>query len=176
MQHRRGPDGNDFDAFFRSDYRKLIGFLRFIGATREEAEDSASAAMIKALECWTGIEHPLAWVRKTAERHYLRSAARDLDAPARAVRGGWAVGESSPGPDSPSRHEEEEVLALMSNLGYKQRQVIAYTYDGFSPSEIAEITGDIAATVRSNLRSARENLYRILQESRATADRYGEEE
>ncbi|MBT2382997.1 RNA polymerase sigma factor [Streptomyces sp. ISL-11] len=176
MQHRRGPDGNEFDRFFRSDYRKLIGFLRFIGATKEEAEDSASAAMIYALECWAEITHPFAWVRKAAERHFLRSTARDLDAPKRALKGGWAVGAGLPGHEVPSRADEEAVLALMRNLGYKQRQVIAYTYDGFNPSEIAEITGDLPATVRSNLRSARAKLTSILQESRATADTHGEEE
>ncbi|WP_329294878.1 sigma-70 family RNA polymerase sigma factor [Streptomyces pseudovenezuelae] len=173
---RREPSGDDFDSFFRKEYRKLVGFLRWIGASQEEAEDSAQTAMLKALVKWTEIEHPRAWVRTAAERHFLRSAVRDLDAPTRAIRGGWGVSEELACPESPSRYEQQSVLALLGKLGYKQRQVMAYYIDGFCPTEIAAIIGDNPATVRSNLRSARINLDRILQENNAAVDGHGSKE
>ncbi|MET9458233.1 sigma-70 family RNA polymerase sigma factor [Streptomyces canus] len=173
---RQEPSGDDFDSFFRQEYRKLVGFLRWIGASQEEAEDSAQTAMLKALEKWTEIEHPRAWVRTAAERYFLRSAVRDLDAPTRAIRGGWGVSEELACPESPSRDEEQSVLALLGKLGYKQRQVMAYYIDGFCPNEIANLIGDNPATVRSNLRSARVNLDRILQENNAAVDGHGSKE
>lgn len=171
---RSGPA--DFDTFFRNDYRRLVGFLIWIGATKEEAEDSASTVMIKAFENWTRIDHPRAWVRKAAERQFLRSAVRDLDAPHRAVKGGWLLRDDDTAPPGRERGEEKSVVDMMTRLGFQQRRAIAYVYDGFTPAQIADITGEDPATVRSNLRFARKNLSRILQENGATVDGNGEED
>ncbi|MEV6598752.1 sigma-70 region 4 domain-containing protein [Actinoplanes sp. NPDC051346] len=43
-------------------------------------------------------------------------------------------------------------------LPHKQREVLAWTIDGYSVAEVAEFTGANAATVRSHLRHARKTL------------------
>jgi RNA polymerase sigma factor (sigma-70 family) len=64
------------------------------------------------------------------------------------------------------RHEladqERFVLAALAGLPGKQRQVMAWSMDGFSPGEIAQVLGEEPAAVRQNLRRARQNLKRQL--------------
>ncbi len=57
--------------------------------------------------------------------------------------------------------EVQMVLNAMSKLPARQRQVMAWYYDGYSAVEIAENLGMPVATVRSNLRHARETLRRL---------------
>ncbi|GAA3448749.1 RNA polymerase sigma factor [Dactylosporangium matsuzakiense] len=58
--------------------------------------------------------------------------------------------------------EVREVLQALRTLKPEQRLVMALTVDGFRPTEIAALTARSPATVRSNLRLARENLVRKL--------------
>ena len=59
------------------------------------------------------------------------------------------------------------VLEAIKRLPPAQRRVMAWSFDGYSPAEIAAILGEDALTVRSNLRHAR----RQLAESLAVAQR-----
>jgi DNA-directed RNA polymerase specialized sigma24 family protein len=54
------------------------------------------------------------------------------------------------------------VLALLRALPPAQREVLALAADGFEPGEIAEITGQHTATVRSNLRHGRRRLIHLM--------------
>jgi RNA polymerase sigma-70 factor (ECF subfamily) len=56
------------------------------------------------------------------------------------------------------RDEAQAVLAALADLPPKQRQVMAWSIDGFSPAEIASALGVDPAAVRQNLAKARKNL------------------
>jgi len=53
-------------------------------------------------------------------------------------------------------------MGLLTSLPTEQREIMAWTIDGYQPSEIAELTGRTAATVRSHLRHARRKLARAI--------------
>jgi RNA polymerase sigma factor (sigma-70 family) len=60
-------------------------------------------------------------------------------------------------------HDEARVvLAALADLPPKQRQVMAWSIDGFSPAEIAGELDVDPATVRQNLAKARKNLKQLL--------------
>lgn len=145
---------DEFDAFFRADFPALVAFLCKAGFEVETARDVAAEAMLHALEAWPTAEDPRAWVR--------RVAGRLLDAPG-DVRADWS-------PASDPRDDEElavllgahaGLLDLLAALPGKQRLVLAWSLDGFTPAQIAEALRIAPATVRSTLRHVRERLRRL---------------
>jgi RNA polymerase sigma-70 factor (ECF subfamily) len=54
--------------------------------------------------------------------------------------------------------QQHEVLRLLKHLPPRQRQVLAWTFDGYTPSEIAEELAINSEAVRSSLKLARRTL------------------
>ena len=143
---------DDFDAFFRADFPPLVAFLCKAGFEVETARDVAVEAMLHALEAWPVAEDPRAWVRRVAGR--LLDAVDD-------ARADWT-------PDDPQDDEKLAVLVdqhagfidLLASLPGQQRMVLAWSLDGFTPTQIANALRIAPATVRSNLRHVRERLRR----------------
>jgi DNA-directed RNA polymerase specialized sigma24 family protein len=150
-----GP--GSFDDFYRSELPRLVVFVRNrMRATWEEAADVAQDALVAALVHWEEITNPRAWVRVTAERKFLRHQLRSRQGTELACRPGWGV---SGGYAPPAAGEETEmVLEMIRRLPPAQRRVMAWSFDGYAPAEIAGILGEDAVTVRSNLRHARRRL------------------
>ncbi|MGW3967439.1 RNA polymerase sigma factor [Amycolatopsis sp. NPDC005003] len=145
---------DEFDAFFRADFPALVAFLCKAGFEVETARDVAAEAMLHALEAWPIAEDPRAWVR--------RVAGRLLDTPGDA-RADWT-------PAGDQRDDEQfaglveqhaGLIDLLATLPDKQRMVLAWSLDGFTPSQIAEALRIAPATVRSTLRHVRERLRRL---------------
>ncbi len=63
---------------------------------------------------------------------------------------------------TPERHEDavdEELSRALAHLSEKQRTTIhLFYFEGYSTDEIAQITGELSATVRSHLHRARKTL------------------
>ncbi|EOD70186.1 RNA polymerase sigma factor [Amycolatopsis vancoresmycina] len=144
---------DEFDAFFRADFPQLVAFLCKAGFEVETARDVAAEAMLHALEAWPTLEDPRAWVR--------RVAGRLLDAPG-GGRADWT-------PAGDPRDDEElaglveqhaGLIDLLASLPGRQRMVLAWSLDGFTPAEIADALRIAPATVRSTLRHVRERLRR----------------
>jgi len=144
---------DDFDAFFRADFPPLVAFLCKAGFEAELAREIATEAMLHALEAWPTPEDPRAWVRRVAGR--LLDAVGDTHA------------DRAPDGDP----QEDEKLAalvdqhagfidLLASLPGQQRMVLAWSLDGFTPTQIATALRVAPATVRSNLRHVRERLRR----------------
>jgi DNA-directed RNA polymerase specialized sigma24 family protein len=77
--------------------------------------------------------------------------------------GAWLSQEASD--EIETRHT---FLILLRSLPAAQREVMAWTYDGYRPTEIAALLGKPPATVRSLLRDARAalvNRHRANEES-----------
>jgi DNA-directed RNA polymerase specialized sigma24 family protein len=144
---------DDFDAFFRADFPQLVAFLCKAGFEAELARDIASEAMLHAFEAWPPLEDPRAWVRRVAGR--LLAAVHD-------ARADWT-------PDGDPAEDEKlaalvdqhaELIDLLASLPGRQRMVLAWSLDGFTPTQIATALRIAPATVRSNLRHVRERLRR----------------
>jgi RNA polymerase sigma-70 factor (ECF subfamily) len=143
----------EFDAFFRADFAPLVAFLCKAGFEVEAARDVAAEAMLHALEAWPTLEDPRAWVR--------RVAGRLLDAPGDA-RADWTLaGDPRDGEELAGLVEQHAgLIDLLASLPGKQRMVLAWSLDGFTPAQIAEALRIAPATVRSTLRHVRERLRR----------------
>lgn len=145
--------GDDFDAFFRAEFAPLVAFLCKAGFEVETARDVAAEAMLHALEAWPTPEDPRAWVR--------RVAGRLLDA-AGGARTDWTLA-GDPQDDEKLAmlvDQHAALLDLLAALPGQQRMVLAWSLDGFTPSQIAHALRIAPATVRSNLRHVRERLKR----------------
>jgi RNA polymerase sigma factor (sigma-70 family) len=149
------PGVADFAACYRREMPGVVWFVMSLGASAEEAADAAQSAFAAAFQAWDTIRHPAAWVRRVAQRAYYRQAvtrevpveaAPDLPAPL-SVTGSVEF-----------RDEAREVLAALAALPARQRQVMAWYVDGFTPAEIAAQLGIDPAAVRQNLAKARKNL------------------
>ncbi|MDR7274478.1 sigma factor-like helix-turn-helix DNA-binding protein [Catenuloplanes atrovinosus] len=147
-----------FDEFYRGEFLPLTRTLMLTGAGRAEAEDAAQEAMRTALQQWARIDHPPAFVRTVALRALWRGRSRTgREIAGTADRPVWADGTEFEF-DADTRY----VLGLLGALSAEQRTVMALRVDQYSTTEIAAITGQPPATVRSNLRHARRRLARML--------------
>lgn len=151
-----------FPDFYRAQTPSLVAFVMWLGAGAEEAADVAQETMTRAWRNWEKIKHPRAWVRIVASREYCRRIAACHDEPTAEIPGhllspGMAAGEAAMlGP------EEARVLEVLRLLPDRQRQVMAWVYDGYTPAEIAVFLNLAPGTVRVSLHKARETLRRHL--------------
>ena len=153
----------DFAAVYRAEVAGLVRHLMFHGATTDQAWDAAQSAFSQAYPVWARIRVPRAWLRTVAVRAYWRSAVPETPTDAPPEQPDPA---SAPGVSPGELGEEERlVLRALAGLPVKQRQVMAWTIDGYSPGEIAAALGEQPAAVRQNLRRARRNLTHALGSS-----------
>lgn len=167
----RGPLA--FETYFRARFRPLMRFLMICeGANLTEAEDAVAEAMSDAAARWESIDSPDAWVRQAARRSLINGRQRDrrrgrlTRLAERLTRRPVDAGDFD--------HGLEVVLSRLGALPPAQREVLALTYDDFSPAEIAEMLGKDPQTVRSNLRAARRTLAAVIRAERNTHDDDGE--
>jgi RNA polymerase sigma factor (sigma-70 family) len=153
-----------FDSFFDERFRRTSVLLIAMGASRADAEDATQEAMILAWNQWGSIREPTAWVRRVAVRSYLRMARSGHS---QAVPLDESVPTPVVGDDLGSFEEEQrQVLRLLRMLPDGQRTVTALYYDGLNCQEIADLLGKTPATVRSNLRHARQSLKEVIASER----------
>jgi len=145
----------DFSASYARELSSLVWFVMNLGADAHRAADVAQSAFAEAFVVWDRIQHPTAWLRRVAGRLYYRYLVTQEtsveDVPDRQ-------GPLSAASVFELRDEARRVLAALADLPPKQRQVMAWTIDGFSPAEIARELDVDPATVRQSLAKARKNL------------------
>jgi len=132
--------GADFAEVYRAEIAGLVRHVMFHGATAEEAWDAAQSAFCQAYPGWVEIRAPRAWLRTVAVRAFWRSAVRETptDAPADQADPG-----SAPGVSPVELGEQERlVLRALAGLPVKQRQVMAWTIDGYGPGDTVTATLD----------------------------------
>lgn len=156
-----------FSAFYREFVPTLVAFLVWQGARLPDATDITQETMTKAYRNWGRIKQPAAWARTVASREYARRIASIAEDPV------GEVPDANPllpaGVDVTAFEQRHEVLRLLALLPVRQRQVMAWTYDGYTPAEIAEELKIDPQAVRSSLRKARRTLAGHL-EGRQTHD------
>lgn len=142
----------EFSAFYRTHAAMLVGFLVTQGARAADATDIAQETMIKLWKSWSTIESPMAWARVVAGRELVRRLGAVEEDHIDASEHSALIGTASDIDDWVRHNEYQRVLAA---LPPRQRQVLVWTAEGYSPTEIAVQLKLNAATVRSNLRKAR---------------------
>jgi RNA polymerase sigma-70 factor (ECF subfamily) len=150
----------EFAPFYREQLPVLIRFLYKQGATWEEANDIAQETFVRLYTHQRRIYQPRAWIRTVAQNLWINTRKRDGKAPILAVKGDWLP---RPVTDNVELKDEEKmVYHAISQLPQRQRQVIAWCYDGYSPAEIAQHIGLSSETVRASLLQARKKLKNLL--------------
>ena len=144
---------DEFDAFFRAEFPPLVAFLCKAGFEVETARDVAAEAMLHALEAWPVAGDPRAWIRGVAGR--LSDAAGE-------ARADWSLAGDPRDDEELAALVEKHagLIDLLASLPGRQRMVLAWSLDGFTPAQIAEALRITPSTVRSTLRHVRERLRR----------------
>ncbi|MFC0623400.1 RNA polymerase sigma factor [Kribbella deserti] len=150
-----------FEDWYRCEFPGLLLFARRIGASSQESFDLAQEAVAKAYPRWAAIDEPRAYLRVAIRNGYFaqqREARRQL-------LGGldvWEVPVDGGMRQVEFQDQEVVIMAAIRRLPAQQREVMAWTVDGFKPAEIASLLGRSAGTVRVNLYHARTALKRSL--------------
>jgi WhiB family transcriptional regulator, redox-sensing transcriptional regulator len=145
----------EFEALYAAEFIRLVIFLMKYGLSYPDANDAAQEAFIEALRQWQVIRSPRAWLRRVALRqHKQRPEYPQSEVP---VNDPLDLPE-----DLEIREQTRFVMEAIRALPPAQRAVMAWTYDGFSPAEIAEQLECDASAVRKNLQRARATLKRAL--------------
>jgi RNA polymerase sigma factor (sigma-70 family) len=147
----------EFADFYRRFVPKLVGFLVWMGAPLNVAADMSQETMVKAYLRWRKIEYPEQWARKVASRELVRWFSRvDEESVVDIPETASALLPDSDGlADWESKHE---ILQILKLLPPRQRQVLAWTVDGYSPTEIAGMLDIEPTAVRANLMKARRSV------------------
>ncbi len=153
---RRGP--LPFNDVYRVELPLLVRFVMKHGARPDQARDAAQEAFTQAYKTWESISHPARWLRTVAVRVYFRQKFKEhlpgeLPDPSERERVPTNIQLSE---------QESLVYDALAQLPYRQRQVMAWFYDGYSYEEIARILGIEQNAVRQNVHRARAALKEIL--------------
>lgn len=157
-----------FEEFFRPGYRQLITTAMYAGATRQEADEAAAAAMQEVLRRWGELDDPLAYARRAVVSNFLKERTRNLDrVRRRQVERAAGIAEGRTDPNLTVWEDREWVLQMLRSLPPGQRAVLAFIVDGFTPTEISNLLGRSPEAIRQSLHDARLRLKAALQREAA---------
>ncbi len=159
-----GEGLEDFDAFFRREYRALVGLAVVLTGDRAAAEDLAQDALLAAHRKWSEVaeyDDPGAWVRRVVANRSASSWRRRT----RELRAMTRLRSRAVDVDPPLEPPDDEFWDAVRALPARQAQCVALLYlEDRSTAEIAEILGIAPGTVRVHLHEARTTLARQLSE------------
>lgn len=146
----------DFDAFYASTSRRVLGQVFMMTGNRAEAEDTVAEAYARAWQQWAKVSvHPApeAWVRTTACRISVSTWRKATNRLSAHRRHGQADDLPGLSPDH---------VALVHALGCipaeQRRVIVLHYYVGMSVDEISQETDCPVNTVKTRLARARKAL------------------
>jgi RNA polymerase sigma factor (sigma-70 family) len=145
------------EAVYRSTHLRLWRALLAFTGDDELASDAEAEAFAQVLRRGDAVEDVEAWVWRSSFRIASGLASADLNSTelATADRG-----------MSPESDSTAEFLGLLANLSPQQRACVALRYVGkYTSSEIGELLGTSAGTVRVQLNRAHATLRRSVTEA-----------
>jgi RNA polymerase sigma-70 factor (ECF subfamily) len=152
-----------FEAFFRREYRPVLGLAIALNMDRWTAEDVTQEAFAEAQRHWSRVgtlDRPAAWVRRVVANKSV-SLWRRVGAEAKALR--RLPNLENPAPDPELSAETVEVLDAVRSLPKRQAQVLALTYvEGLTTTEVGKVLGCSTATVKTHLQRGRAGVARHL--------------
>lgn len=154
----------DFESFYRSEYRSVVGLAYALSGSRIAAEDITQDAFLAAHKEWDRVafyDRPEAWVRRVVSNlsvSFIRTKAREAGAMIRLKpRDGYL-------PQMPE--EDAHFWKAVRSLPKRQAQVIALHYLEDRPvADIALVLGCAENTVKVHLHKGRQRLARKLDET-----------
>jgi RNA polymerase sigma factor (sigma-70 family) len=169
---RLGAPDRAHDAAFAEFYMEfmpvLVRFLRWHGVPLADASEIAQDTMAQLYQHWPAVHTPSAWARRVASRRWGRQIADG--------HGEHLVDDVTLDQAATPRlltadnirafEQHHDVLRLLDTLPPRQRQILAWTYDGYTPTQIAEELQLTPETVRANLYKARRAAAAYLREKR----------
>jgi RNA polymerase sigma factor (sigma-70 family) len=144
-----------YRAFYLEYTPRLVRYLIVSGAPPAWAAEFAQDAMLQLWQKWDDVESPWAWCRTVAYRAWIRYRTRLPEQPVEGLSERSTLLSLEDAATVETRHD---VLRLLDELSPRERHVMALTYDGDTPAEIADELGMNEATVRSHLRHARRKM------------------
>jgi RNA polymerase sigma factor (sigma-70 family) len=158
------PAEIDASVTFAEGYRKivprLVAFLRYQGVPLTDAADVVQETMIHAYRQWDTITHPMAWARRVASRLWARRLAGTEATPIADFSQATPLLKTNS--DIAEWEQQHDILSVLDQLPSRQRQVLAWTLEGHSPSEIAAELRMTPEAVRSSLKLARRAVAALL--------------
>ncbi|GAA0909595.1 RNA polymerase sigma factor [Virgisporangium aurantiacum] len=146
----------EFALFCQDDMPRLVAFVMSLGAPAALAADIAQDSMTTTYRRWDSVDNPRAWVRTVAKRTWWKLADQSrTEIPRQDLPPSSGLLTDAQADEITHQHT---FLALLQPLTPHQREIMAWTYDGYQPTEIAAIMVMNPATVRSALRDARAKL------------------
>jgi RNA polymerase sigma factor (sigma-70 family) len=160
-----------FEVFYREQYRRLVKFAVYLGASMHDAEDAVADTMADAFRRWSEISDPAAWARQAVKNHVVKGKTRGLTRLRDRLREQGECREEGREDARLTVWEDQQwVTQLLSSLPPAQREVMALIVDELTPIEIAAVLGRDPATIRQRLHAARQRLIsEVRQERRAAA-------
>ncbi|MFF4362829.1 RNA polymerase sigma factor [Streptomyces sp. NPDC001351] len=155
---------SSFTDFYASEVRLIVLFVYKNGATWDDAWDATQNAFAEAFQRWDSIDYPAKYVRATALRNYRAQKQRSSEDVRRATEAEWFYFPSFD--QLKLLDEEKDVIDAIAKLPERQREVMAWNYDGFSIPEISDLLHVDPRRVRSNLHLARKRLKEALNDNR----------
>lgn len=155
MGERKDPaDEHDLEAVYRRDAGRLWRALVLSTGSPEVASDAVAEAFAQALRRGAGLDHPSAWVRRTA----FRIAAGEM----KRTR---AFG---PFPEESTSEMNDDFVDLWRALGeltpHQRTAVVLADFAGHSHREIARALGSTVAAVGVHVFRGRRRLRELLED------------
>jgi RNA polymerase sigma-70 factor (sigma-E family) len=146
----------DFRAFYRGEYRAVLGLAYALSGDMATAEDLSQEAFMAAFRRWEEVgamDHPGAWVRRVV-------ANKSVSLFRRVVAEGRALLRFRPDPVGPSPSVDSlAVWTAMRKLPRRQAEVIVLVYfSGLTHAEAAKVMGCSVETARTHLKRAKTQL------------------
>ncbi|WP_328421736.1 sigma-70 family RNA polymerase sigma factor [Micromonospora sp. NBC_00389] len=151
----------EFSAFYRSFAARLAGWLIWQGASEADAKDVVQETMHKAYRRWRTIDNPEAWARVTASRGYAERLGKVDAMPVEDIA--EHVPNTPDGCELAAADAKQDIRLALRQLPQRQRQLLAWSFEGYTPTEIAEQLHITPEAVRSSLHKARKKLDGLLQ-------------
>lgn len=147
----------DFDTYYRRDYRSLLGLAFVLTGSHTQSEDLVQESLTEAHRRWDQVrryDDPGAWVRRVLVNR-SRSRFRRLRSEAKALT---AIGARRTEHVEPTE-QVLEVWAAVRALPTRQAHVVALFYwEDRSMAEIAEILECGQETAKTHMKRARKSL------------------
>lgn len=152
----------DFRAFYRSEYRAVLGLAYALSGDMATAEDLCQEAFLAAFRRWAEVgamDYPGAWVRRVV-------ANKSISRFRRVLAEGRALLRFGPDPVGPSPSVDSlAVWTAMSKLPRRQAEVVVLVYfSGLSHVEAANVMGRSVETARTHLKRAKTQLAGLLRD------------
>lgn len=164
LREYRASEVATFGDFYKQFTPKLIRFLMWKGARLEDAADIAQDTMVKLWNEWSDVRSPKTWAKTVAGRELVRRVSSITEHPIDQPDERSALLPDDL--DIAALERRHDILRALATLPIRQRQVMAWTLDGHTPTEIAEILRITPEAVRSSLRKARRSIAIHVSEER----------